>query len=139
MDADAPIVRERYFVMKRFYQDIQQRFKNLSSDFIIIPLLVMLSIAFMTAMIAAVMQRNLSNVQNQAIDKQLKETELQVDVNLNGYAQLLWSGVGRVNSGEVTVDSWRQFAGTYKLPTSFPAIYAFGVSKYITPEQRESA
>ncbi|AKM80486.1 TPA: hypothetical protein DDX46_04085 [Candidatus Saccharibacteria bacterium] len=138
MDADAPIVRERYFVMKRFYQDIQQRFKNLSSDFIIIPLLVMLSIAFMTAMIAAVMQRNLSNVQNQAMDKQLKETELQVNANLNGYAQLLWSGVGRVNSGEVTVDSWRQFAGTYKLPTSFPAIYAFGVSKYITPEQRES-
>jgi signal transduction histidine kinase len=102
------------------------------------PILVTVAIIIASFIIAGLIQRNLATVQSQTIDKQLKENQLLIQGNFDSYAQIVWSGIGRLNSGPIDRTSWSQFIGTYQLQKRFPAISSVAVTRVVGPDEQQA-
>jgi signal transduction histidine kinase len=100
------------------------------------PILVTAAIIVASVVISGLIERNLITVQSQAVTKQLNENKLLVQNAFDSYAQLDWSGVGRLNSAPIDRTAWGQFVGTYQLQKNYPAISGMGVSRVLKPEEQ---
>jgi signal transduction histidine kinase len=99
------------------------------------PIIVVIAITVFAIGAAFLGQRNLESTQQQAIEKQLAENQLLVTNTLNSYAQVLWGGVGRINSGAIDRVGWQKFVQTYNIPDNFPAISAMAITRSLSDDQ----
>jgi signal transduction histidine kinase len=81
--------------------------------------------------------RNLDTVQEQTVDKQLRENSLLVQNMFSSYEQIIWSEVGRINSAPLDRATWSTFVETYPLEKKFPAITRLAVTRIVQPEERD--
>ncbi len=102
------------------------------------PILVTWAIIIASFIIGMVSARNVESVQNQAVDKQLRENALVIQSAFGSYEQIVWSGVGRVNSAPIDRSSWSAFVNTYQLPKRFPALSRLAVTKVVRPEEKDA-
>lgn len=123
---------------KPFTQTLKQLYVRRVTYIKVTSVLVTVSIMAATIIIGGIIQRNLLAVQVQAVDKQLKENELLLQSSFTSYAQVVRSGVGRVNSGAVDRTSWGQFIGTYELSSSIPAISSMILTHVVRPGEYET-
>ena len=100
--------------------------------------IVTLSIMAASGIVGGIIQRNLTAVQTQAVDKQMKENRLLLESGFNSYAQIVKSGVGLANAGSVDRAAWNQFIGTYQLQSSIPAISSMIMTHVIRPGEYDS-
>ncbi len=120
--------------MKSRWETFRKRLNQLSRYFIVTPVSVVLIVIGLSIVIALFIDRSLESTRNQTIDKVLKQSELSITSNLTSYAQIVQSGVGRVNSGPVDRASWAKFIETYDIRQNFPAISQITLMQIATPE-----
>lgn len=120
--------------MKSRWETFRKRLNELSRYFIVTPVSVVLIVIGLTLVIAILIDRSLESTRSQTLDKILKQNELSVTGNLKSYAQIVKSGVGRVNSGPVDRASWAKFMETYNIRQNFPAISQITLTQVVTPE-----
>ncbi len=114
------------------------RYKGYLSYLTVTPVLVTWAIIIASIVVGTVSAHNLQSVQYQEIDKQLRENELLARSIFSSYEQIVWSGVGRVNSGPVDRQAWQAFVGTYRLPQNFPSISRIAITKVVRSDSERS-
>ena len=119
-------------------QQLIEFYKKHATYLTVTPLLVTLSITAVSFIISGIVDRNLVSVQNQAVDKQIRENQLLIQSAFQSYSQIAWSGVGRMNSGAVDRISWNKFVGTYQFSERFPAIRSLLLTRVVTPEEKQT-
>lgn len=95
--------------------------------------IVTLSIMAASGIVGGIIQRNLTAVQTQAVDKQIKENRLLLESGFNSYAQVVKSGVGLTNAGSIDRAAWSRFISTYQLQSSIPAISSMIMTQVVRP------
>ncbi|MBL8160297.1 CHASE domain-containing protein [Candidatus Saccharibacteria bacterium] len=99
-----------------------------------IPSLLMLSVLGLTAVAAITSQTSLNGARQQTIQQRVKDDSAEVANRLSTYAQLLYGGIGRINSAPVDANGWGSFVANYNLHNNLPAIYAFGTTRNLPRE-----
>lgn len=124
--------------MKGHLVALKQRISDLSRYFIVTPIAVVIIVIGLSIVIAMLIDRGLDSSRDQSIDKVMKQNELAVTSELGSYAQIVWSGVGRINSGPVDRDSWQRFMSTYNIRKNFSAISQLSMTEVVTPDSEQS-
>lgn len=119
-------------------QKLVEFYKKHTTYLTVTPILVTISITAASFIISGIIDRNLTSVQNQAVNKQVRENQLLIQSAFQSYSQIVWSGVGRVNSGPVDRVSWGKFVGTYQFSDRFPAIRSLILSQSVPQDQKEA-
>lgn len=125
-------------MLKNVQERLKVWYKGHVSYLTMTPILVTWAIIIASIIIAFVSARNLETVQTQAVDKQLRENAILVQNAFGLYEQIVWSGVGRVNSGPIDRGMWASFVSTYQLPERYPATSRLAVGQIVTPENKEA-
>ena len=113
---------------------LKQRISDLSRYFIVTPVAVVVIVIGLSLVIAMLIDRGLDSSRDQSIEKVMKQNELAIKSELGSYAQIVWSGVGRINSGPVDRDSWQRFMSTYDIKKNFSAISQLSMTQIVTPD-----
>lgn len=82
-----------------------------------------------------------NSLQNSRIDKSQKnvaENQTKFSNDLQTYSQILWGGVGRINSGPIDYASWQQFISVYNIEKNYPGLRGVGIVQ-IVPKENEAA
>lgn len=124
--------------MKSRLMAFKRRMSDLSRYFIVTPVAVVVIVIGLSIVIASLIDRGLESARNESIDKVLKQNELSITSELQSYAQIVWSGVGRINSGVLDRESWPKFVGAYAIRQNFPAISRLSVTKIVDDQSRSA-
>lgn len=121
---------------------ILRRWPNLS--FLALPIIIIVVTFFGSIVVYSLSSANLEIARSRAIERVLHDNQIRIHSSLDSYSQLLMSGVGRVNSGEISSESWQKFMAVYDLRVNFPGMEAVGLVRradqsqmtvsYVSPE-----
>lgn len=109
------------------------------------PLVVLLIALGVTSMVFVLSQRSVQGTIRSEGQQRAAGIEQRLRSQLNAQAQVLMGGAGRLESGPVDRQAWRQFVGAYDLPVSAIGVQLLGAAEVVNPgdvtsfEQRMSA
>lgn len=112
---------------KRIQIRLLRRWPNLS--FIGLPIIVIIATVLGSFAAYSLSNANLETTRNRAIDRTLRDNQTRIRTSLDSYSQLLMSGVGRINSGEIDEQSWQKFMAVYDLRVNFSGMEAVGLAR----------
>lgn len=102
-----------------------KRWPNLS--YVALPLFIIVLTFLGSLLIYSLSYANMELTRERVINRQLRENQAKIQGSLDSYSQLLMSGVGRINSGDITSESWQKFMAVYDLRVNFPGMEAAGL------------
>lgn len=105
----------------------------------VLPLTILILVVIGSLIGYSLATANVESGRARSIDRWLRENELRVSSMFDSYAHLSWGSTGRMDSGSIDEQTWRNFISVYNVKSNFAAMEALGVSYGNTPEDNRVA
>lgn len=123
---------------RRLAYDAPKRLYSIVSSAITPPLLVFFLVFGLTLVTYWISVNSLRSSRMDTLEKNVTENQVKFTNDLQTYAQILWGGVGRINSGPVDRASWQQFMAAYNIQKNYPGVRGIGIVQMV-PTEAEAA